>query len=63
METIAAFFNALFWIFLAVLVAGLIKPWTVLWFIDHKNRKFVLIYYGTIVALLFIVKIILSQLV
>ncbi len=63
MQTIASFFNALFWIFLLVLSMGMIKPWTVLWFLDKKNRKYVLLYYGTVVAILFIIKTILAQLI
>lgn len=63
METIASFFNVLFWIFLVILITGLIKPWTVLWFLDLKNRKYVLTYYGNATLLLLVIKILLSNLV
>jgi len=62
METIEAFFNVLFWIFLFITLLGLIKPWTVLWFLDLKNRKYVLMYYGSATALIFVILKILGQL-
>jgi len=62
METIEAFFEALFWIFLFITLLGLIKPWTVLWFTDFKNRKYVLIFYGSATGLIFVILKILAQL-
>ena len=36
----------LFYLFGALLVAGLIQPWWVLWWMSHQNRLKVLKYYG-----------------
>jgi hypothetical protein len=52
MEFISLFLQILFWIFLAITLLGMIKPWWVLWFLDYKDRMSVLRYYGTITFLL-----------
>ena len=52
MAEISFFLNILFWIFLAITLLGMIKPWWVLWFLDFKNRLSVLRYYGLITLLL-----------
>ena len=36
----------LFYLFTTLLVAGLIQPWWVLWWMNHQNRMKVLKYYG-----------------
>jgi hypothetical protein len=46
MEFISLFLQILFWIFLAITLLGMIKPWWVLWFLDYKDRMSVLRYYG-----------------
>jgi len=35
-----------FYLFSALLLAGLIQPWWVLWWMSHQNRIKVLKYYG-----------------
>jgi hypothetical protein len=62
MGTILFFLKILFWIFLAITLLGMIKPWWVLWFLDYKNRIHVLKYYGTITALLALALILARQL-
>jgi hypothetical protein len=52
MEFITNFLQILFWIFLAVTILGMVKPWWVLWFLDFKNRLTVLRIYGSITLLL-----------
>jgi len=62
METIAIFFRVLLWFILILFLIGMYKPWMVLWFLDFKNRKSVLFYYGSLLLLLLIINWILHQL-
>ena len=52
MEFITYYLQILFWVFLAITILGMVKPWWVLWFLDFKNRLTVLRIYGSITLLL-----------
>ncbi len=62
MEVINLLLKILFVVFLGATIAGLIKPWWVLWFLDFKNRLTVLRYYGLITLFLLITLLILPYL-
>jgi hypothetical protein len=44
------------WLALFTTLVGMYKPWIVLWWVDIKNRKMVLKYYGVAVLVLFVVR-------
>ncbi len=62
MTVIYLFIKILFVTFLGLTIAGMIKPWWVLWFMDFKNRITVLRYYGLLTLFLLLALIIIPHL-
>ena len=59
---ISIFFTVLLWLVAIIFLLGMYKPWIVLWFLDFKNRKMVILYYGSVLALLVLIQWIISRL-
>ena len=60
MKELDLFFLFLFITTLGLLVAGLYKPWMVLWWEDTQNRRKVLKVYGTMTLLALMTYLVLS---
>lgn len=41
---------------LLILIIGIYKPWVALWWMEKQNRKLVLVYYGTSLIILILIK-------
>jgi len=62
MEFVQRFFLYLSLVALVCLIAGLFRPWALLWWEDKQNRKKVLMIYGTAAFTAFVLYWILSLL-
>lgn len=60
-EPIYDLLTILILILLMIMVAGLVKPWYVLWFLEKKNRLKVLKFFGTILLILILLQIVLAH--
>ena len=60
MSLVLEILSFLIYLFLLIVILGLIRPWYVLWFIDRKNRWKVLKIYGLITGILILFKIMLA---
>jgi uncharacterized membrane protein YidH (DUF202 family) len=57
MPFVPDFLSFLIYLFVLIVVLGLVRPRYVLWFIDRKNRREVLKIYGLFLGMLILLKI------